>query len=155
MLALILSSIILTSSPNSPTEIIGSAATPDGGRNEIFVEQPENAQNPFGPPPPAETLTNNSNIETLNTNPPETNQEPLNSQSPHQQETPNIPTPLVNQSAEVNPTDMNPLDYKNQIENTIYQSGDRLIDVQSIPLKDISTAVQPNLQPEITNYPAL
>lgn len=154
MLALLISSIIITSAPNSPTEIIGSAATPDGGRDEIFVEQPQNAQNPFGTPP-TETLTNNSNIETLNTNPPNTNQEPFNSQNAPQQASPNISAPLVNQSSEVNPTDMNPLDYKNQIENTIYQSGDRLIDVQSIPLKDISSAVQPNLQPEITDYPAL
>ena len=49
---------------------------------------------------------------------------------------------------------MNPLDYQNKIENTIYQEGDRLVDVQSIPLKDISSAVQPNLQPTITDYPS-
>lgn len=150
MLALIISSLIITSSPDAPTEIIGSAATPDGGRNEIFVEQPQNMQDPFGLPASAEQPSYNANEQAL-----------INSQSsntpqpvPTQAITSNNPIPLVSQSSTVNPTDMNPLNYKNQIENTIYQSGDRLIDIQSIPLEDISSAVQPNLQPEITDYPA-
>ena len=150
MLALIISSLIITSTPDAPTEIIGSAATPDGGRNEIFVEQPQDIQDPFGLPASAEQAappTNEqSSIETPSAN--------TFSSETIQAAPQNAPTPLVNQAEEVNPKDMNPLDYKNQIENTIYQSGDRLIDIQSIPLQDISSAVQPNLQPEITDYPA-
>ncbi len=149
MLALIISSLIITSTPNSPTEIIGSAATPNGGRNEIFVEQPENIQDPFGSPSPAEQANSAPSITTTNTQ-----SMPFPPTNSSQQITPNTPKPLVSQASEVSPKDMNPLDYKNQIENTIYQSGDRLIDVQSIPLQDISSAVQPNLQPEITDYPA-
>ncbi len=150
MLSLIISSIILTSAPDAPTEIIGSAATPAGGRNEIIVEQPQSANDPFGLPASAEQPSNNFKEQPDIT--PQLNTSP--SSVPPQSTISNNPIPLVSQSSEVNPTDMNPLDYKNQIENTIYQSGNRLIDVQSIPLQDISSAVQPNLQPEITNYPA-
>lgn len=149
MLALIISSLIITSTPNSPTEIIGSAATPNGGRNEIFVEQPENIQDPFGLPASAEQASGAPSITTSTPQP-----IPLSPTNNSPQIAPGTSTPLVNQASEVNPKDLNPLDYKNQIENTIYQSGDRLIDVQSIPLQDISSATQPNLQPEITDYPA-
>ena len=50
--------------------------------------------------------------------------------------------------------DQNPLDYQNKIENTIYQDGTRLLDVQSIPIKDIQKALTPNIQPTVSNYPA-
>ena len=150
MLALIISSLIITSAPDAPTEIIGSAATPDGGRNEIFVEQPQDMQDPFGLPTSAEQTYPNANEQQIAAPQPTSNTPSGTAPTTPQ----NAPTPLVNQASEVNPKDMNPLDYKNQIENTIYQSGDRLIDIQSIPLQDISSAVQPNLQPEITDYPA-
>lgn len=61
----------------------------------------------------------------------------------------------INQYSTVNPQDSNPLDYENKIENTIYQSGDRLIIIQSIPLKYINEATKPNIQPTITDYPSL
>ncbi len=150
MLIFILSTLILNATPDEPTEIIGSAATADGGRNEIVVEQPQDSLNPFGSypqsqetlPVPAQNIPASPDTATDSPNPP----------AAAQTLKPDI-TPLVNQSATVNPTDMNSLDYKNKIENTIYQDGDRLIDVQSIPLKDISSAVQPNTQPTITDYP--
>lgn len=151
MYILLLSSLILTADPNTPTEIIGSAAKPDGSRKEIIVEQPQNSPDPFGyvvpeeryeTPPAANTAPDTSVAPTV----------PTEKASAPAADTATVP--LVNQSAEVAPQDMNPRHYQNQIENTIYQSGDRLIDVQSIPLKDISAAVQPNTQPEITDYPA-
>lgn len=61
---------------------------------------------------------------------------------------------ITNQLATVNPTDMNPLDYKDKIENTIYQSGDRLIVIQSIPIKYIKQATEPNIQPTINDFPS-
>lgn len=149
MYALMLASMIITSTPNEPTEIIGSAATPDGERNEITVEQPQNAPNPFGYVAPNEeykSLLTEEQEEAASA----PQQKP---QSTAPQTNPQI-NKLISQSSTVNPTDMNPLHYQNQIENTIYQDGNRLIDVQSIPLKDISAAVQPNIQPEITDYPA-
>ena len=149
MLIFILSTLILNATPGEPTEIIGSAATADGGRNEIVVEQPQDSLNPFGSYQQSQETLPAQNIPAS----PDTAADSPNPPSTAQTLKPDI-TPLVNQLATVNPTDMNPLDYQNKIENTIYQNGDRLIDVQSIPLKDISSAVQPNIQPTITDYPA-
>ena len=61
---------------------------------------------------------------------------------------------ITTQSSSVNPRDMNPLHYKDKIENTIYQSGDRLIIIQSIPLKYIKESLEPNIQPTISDFPA-
>lgn len=61
---------------------------------------------------------------------------------------------ITNQFASVNPTDMNPEDYADKIENTIYQSGDRLIVIQSIPIKYIKQATEPNVQPTINDFPS-
>ena len=138
--------LILSSEPNQPTEIIGSAATPDGGRNEIFVKQPQDTIDPFGyiAPEPQEPPT----VITPNNKPPQ--------QVSSITSLPNAPQPLVSQTSTTDPAEMeqNPLDYQNKIENTIYQDGTRLLDVQSIPIKDIQKALTPNIQPTVSNYPA-
>lgn len=72
----------------------------------------------------------------------------------HAQTSNQQPQPLINQFETVNPTDMNPEDYKDKIENTIYQTGDRLIVIQSIPIKYIKEATEPNIQPTINDFPA-
>lgn len=71
-------------------------------------------------------------------------------------QTENTQTPqlITNQFASLNPTDMNPTDYENKIENTVYQSGDRLIVIQSIPIKYIKEATEPNIQPTINDFPS-
>lgn len=69
-------------------------------------------------------------------------------------QTTSSPDLIVNQYATVNPQDDNPLDYTDKIENTIYQSGDRLIVVQSIPMKYIKQATTPNIQPTINDFPS-
>ncbi|MBO5284746.1 MAG: hypothetical protein J6B00_02600 [Alphaproteobacteria bacterium] len=141
MFTLLLSSLIINASPAMPTEITGSAAAPSGGRNEITVTQPQDAPNPFGyiaPEPiatPAQyTASSQPNIPTEQASP--------------------QPALLTDQFATVNPKDMNPLDYKDKIENTIYQSGDRLIIIQSVPLKYIKEATEPNIQPSINTFPS-
>jgi len=151
-LPLLISSLTLLSEPDMPTEVIGSAATPDGGREEITVEQPENAPNPFGyvapeSEPQVQSLQNTYTVPQLEA---QQNTEPTHSVPV---DTPQL---LVSQSSTTNPQEMsmNPLDYQNKIENTIYQDGDRLLDVQSIPIKDISSALTPNIQPTISDYPA-
>lgn len=143
---LIISTLILSAEPDQPTEIIGSAATPDGSRNEITVEQPQNSFNPFGyiaPTTPGEpTVIGNDS--------------PLQNQSSNTVPLPSHPTPLISQISTTNPQEMdeNPLDYQNKIENTIYQDGNRLLDVQSVPINDINQALTPNIQPTISNYPS-
>jgi len=146
MFSLILSSLILSAEPNQPTEVIGSAATPDGERHNITVFQPNNLENPFGyiaPEPyiPPQIIGNNP-----------TALPPSSSTT----STPSEPIQLITQTSTTNPQDMsqNPLDYQDKIENTIYQSGNRLIDVQSVPIEDINTALTPNIQPTISDYPA-
>ncbi len=137
MFSLILSSLIITAEPNEPTKIIGSANTPDGQRKEVIVEQPYNSPNPLGYIAPE----NNTTIQNTN-----------NAQTPLQQTS--AQNMITTQSSSVNPRDMNPLHYKDKIENTIYQSGDRLIIIQSIPLKYIKEALEPNIQPTISDFPA-
>ena len=140
MLSLILSSLIISTEPNQPTQIIGSGATPDGKRNEITITQPENY------------------IQILNNTEEPTNQTQIQNATLAQSTTKtNTPKPILidNQISITNPKDMNPLDYRDKIENTIYQLGDRLIIIQSIPLKYIKKTLTPNTQPTITNYPIL
>ena len=146
MFSLILSSLILSAEPNQPTEVIGSAATPDGARHNITVFQPNNLENPFGYIAPEQYVP----LQVIGNNPtmpPQTSSSTTTSTAPIQ---------LITQTSTTNPQDMsqNPLDYQNKIENTIYQSGNRLIDVQSVPIKDINTALTPNIQPTISDYPA-
>lgn len=143
MLSLLLSTLILSAEPNQPTEIIGSAATPDGLRKEVIVEQPQNAPDPFGTLAPAP-----KGGPTIYSAPAENS--PAASQPSAES------SALISQTSTTNPKEMshNPLDYQNKIENTIYQDGNRLLDVQSIPIKDINKALTPNIQPTITNYPS-
>lgn len=146
MLTLLLTSMLISAEPNQPTEVYGAAAAPTGGQNTITVTQPENMQNPFGYIAP----------ETPDTAPQTTPQESSPATQTHSTAPQNVPTAklLANQLATVNPTDMNPLDYKDKIENTVYQSGDRLIIIQSIPMKYIKEATEPNIQPTINDFPS-
>lgn len=149
MFSLILSSLILSAEPNQPTEVIGSAATPDGARHNVTVFQPNNLENPFGYIAPEQytppQVIGNNPTPPL---PPQTSSSISNTSA--------APIQLITQTSTTNPLDMNqnPLYYQNKIENTIYQSGNRLIDVQSVPIKDINTALTPNIQPTISDYPA-
>ncbi len=78
----------------------------------------------------------------------------ISAQASEENQSPTPPQMIVNQFASVNPKDMNPLDYQDKIENTVYQSGDRLIVIQSIPLKYIKEATEPNIQPTINDFPS-
>lgn len=51
------------------------------------------------------------------------------------------------------PFSISPQAEQNQIENTLYEGGNRIYDVQSFPLKDIKTITEPNLDPTISTYP--
>ncbi|MBR1374316.1 hypothetical protein IJ556_07715 [bacterium] len=148
MYTILLSALILSTEPNQPTEVLGSAATPDGTRKEIIVKQPSETINPFGyiaPEPQGEPTVITPNDSQPRPTPVTAPSQPTD-----------IPQPLISQTATTDPTamDLNPIDYQNKIENTIYQDGNRLLDVQSIPIKDINKALTPNIQPTISDYPA-
>ena len=51
------------------------------------------------------------------------------------------------------PFSISPQAEQNKIENTLYEGGNRIYDVQSFPLKDIKTITEPNLDPTISTYP--
>ena len=143
MLSLILSSLITIAEPNQPTEIIGSSSTPNGKRKELKVIQPENY---------IQLLNNNEEI--INQTQPKIQTQNATSSQISPKTNTQTPKLIDNQTSIVYPTDMNPLDYKDKIENTIYQSGDRLIIIQSIPIKYIKETLEPNIQPTISNFPS-
>ncbi len=51
------------------------------------------------------------------------------------------------------PFSISPKAEQNEIENTLYEGGNRIYDVQSFPLKDIKTITEPNIDPTISTYP--
>ena len=61
----------------------------------------------------------------------------------------------IHQISEQNPKpfSVSPQAEQNQIENTLYEGGNRIYDVQSFPLKDIKTITTPNIDPTISTYP--
>jgi len=142
MLLLFLSSIISQPVPNIPTEIFGSANTISGTKKEISITQPQSYIQILTD---SEETPNAPQLKSPNTPP---------SQSATQTSS-SSPKLIDNQTQTINPKDQNPLDYQDKIENTIYQLGDRLIIIQSIPLKYIKKALTPNIQPTITDYPTL
>ena len=143
MINLILSTLILTANTNQPSEIIGYANTPSGVQKEIIIKNPSNDIPPFSYIP-----------QTSQQSAP--NEKPLSFHQNNQTQCPpnNNTTLITSQTSSISPTDMNPIDYKDKIENTIYQSGDRLILIQSIPLKYIKEATTPNIQPIISDFPS-
>ena len=139
MFSILLTSIFFASSSANPTEIKASAATSSGTQAEITITQPENY---------IQTLTETPTISTP---------EQAITQKLEPQKATTLSCPVLklyyNQSSTVSPKISNPLDYINKIENTIYQLDDRLIIIQSIPIKYIKKALTPNIQPTIKNYP--
>ncbi|MBP5615720.1 MAG: hypothetical protein J6X42_04135 [Alphaproteobacteria bacterium] len=51
------------------------------------------------------------------------------------------------------PFSISPEAQKDEIENTLYEGGDRIYDVQSFPIKDIGIITKPNIDPTISTYP--
>ena len=51
-------------------------------------------------------------------------------------------------------SDETPQKVNRQIQNTLYESGGRIYDVQSYPAEDIDKIEKPNIQPTITTYPS-
>ena len=125
--------------PDSETVVFGEAQNADGTTNEVLLEQPQNAGNPLGNPITDDTTS------TAGTNA----VQPLT--------TKNMPLTLgVAQNSLQNPTDsqMTPEQMNNEIQNKIYQEGNRIYDVQSYPADDLKTVNQNGQNEAITNYPA-
>lgn len=141
----------------SPTMVYGSAATPSGQTDSYLVEQPADAPNPLGNPIVPNT---NQQPDYPNNTMPISTDNPANSSAPavsNPNETSDNLSPIsvVNQTAEQDPAPFSESSeqQQNQIQNTLYQGGNRIYDVQSFPIKDVNEITEPNVQPTITTYP--
>lgn len=127
----------LAQSP-APTVVYGAAANADGKEDTYIVTQPADAANPLGNPIVIG---------------PQTQYETPSAPTPQTVEEPQLNT--INQSAPQNPPPFSetPKQESSQIQNTLYQGGNRIYDVQSYPINDIKTITEPNIQPTISTYP--
>ena len=126
-----------------PTIVYGESTLPNKKTDSVLLVQPEDAPNPLGDPIVYEPTTEN----TSSTSSVEDTQKSINQDKPITNE--------ISQTLEQDPKpfSITPQSLQNQIENTLYQSGDRIYDIQSYPIKDINEITEPNIQPTITTYP--
>lgn len=128
------------SANGDPTVVFGEAAAANGTENEAIVEQPADAPNPLGAPIVTAT-PDDKNAEKQKTE----NISPAVRSFPVQDE--------VSQTTPQNPqiSQFSPEDLENEMQNEVYEAGDRVYDVQSYPASDLPQIEQQ--QNAITNYP--
>jgi len=121
-----------------PTVVFGQAQTKSGAPIDALVVEPQES-----------TPQNSANFSEKESPAPA----PVEKKLP---ETLNAQTTKeIHQLSEQNPKpfSISPQAEQNQIENTLYEGGNRIYDVQSFPLKDINEITEPNIDPTITTYP--
>ncbi len=129
---------------SGPIVVYGSADAGDGKRNTFLLEQP-NADNPLGNPiqvsaPQESAPVEGQQISSV------TPQKSISQQK------------VVSESLPVNPqlsATETPQKVNEQIQDTLYESGGRIYDIQSYPVKDIDYVETPNINPTITTYPPI
>ncbi len=131
------------SSPDDETIVYGEAQNPNGTFNEVLLEQPKNAPNPLGNPIPdyvqpqplrrGQKSEVTPKVSNLNTSPKTI--EEISPQNP--------------QISEMSPQEMD-----NEIQNKLYEEGNRVYDIQSYPIKDMNELGENGQDNAITNYPA-
>ena len=130
---------------DAPVYVYGSANEGNGQRNSFLLEQ-NGEENPLGNPIPDDSSLAQSNLSEM----PELSKrsdvkEDFLSRSVVQE---NLP-----QNPQISPQE-SPQIVNKQIQNTLYESGGRIYDIQSYPVTDINVIEQPNLNKTITTYPA-
>lgn len=128
----------------TPTIVYGASELPDKTHDSVILAQPENAPNPLGNP----IVVPENVYSTGNTTSGQISLENNCLQK-------NDKSYSIQQTSEQNPPAFSetPQELKNKIENTLYQGGDRIYDIQSYPINDIKEITEPNIQPTITTYP--
>ena len=121
------------------TMVFGAAENADGTQNEFFLEQPENAPNPLGNPI------------VITPSLPKNNPLPIAAST--------VAPQIKNATVQISPqnpqvSDMTPQQMNNEIQNKLYQEGNRVYDVQSYPAQDLQTINQNGQDNAVTNYPA-
>lgn len=123
----------------SPTLIYGASKKSPTESDEVLIEQPANAGNPLGNPivddAPLEEnpFAQVDPVEPISPSPAKKTQKPVESNT----------APTNNYQAGPNSAQ--------QIDNTLYESGNRIYDLQSYPVDDVNKVMQPNTQPTISN----
>lgn len=126
-------------------EVFGEAETADGQMTEFLVKQGENEPNPLGNPLPENEEENQAASEDAV---PAGQAEAAVKAGPAAK--------VISQENMQNPTvseEPNPADMKDKIQDTLYESGGRIYDIQSYPAGDVEQIESP-AQPTVTNYPA-
>lgn len=77
----------------------------------------------------------------------------INVSMPSQMAPSNVVSESLPQNPQISPQE-SPQAVNQQIQNTLYESGGRIYDVQSYPTSDVNTIEEPNIQPTITTYPS-
>ena len=135
--------IDVRSDSEQPTVIYGEAENANGTFNEMTVEQAADAQNPFGNPivnelpygKPALEVEKGKSLPPA----PELGKSPVN-----------VVSQTSWQNPEISPQN-SPEQMQNEIQNTLYESDDRIYDLQSYPDNDINQIE--NRGNAVTNYP--
>lgn len=153
--------ITLPVSAQSPTVVFGASEDAPGHPDQYLLIQPKDSPNPLGDPivDPAQQEFSNPDDAVMPENKPLTNDSAINEQPTTifnpQEQSGKEHNNVIKQTAPQNPKPFSesPEQQENQIQNSLYEGGNRIYDVQSYPLKDIKTITEPNVQPTITTYP--
>lgn len=124
--------------------VYGAAKNASGKTDEVLVEQPSANENPLGNPivAPDDVATP---VSAESVSPVAPVAEPAPDTSPRIEET--LPqNPAVSSET--------PQEVNGQIQDTLYESGGRIYDVQSYPASDIKKIEEPNINPTINTYPS-
>lgn len=130
---------------SSPVVVYGNANLGEGNHNTFLLKQP-NAENPLGNP--IQVKSNNQAQGSQS----EVDIKQASVSVPIPQEAPK----MVQENLPVNPQlspQETPQIVNKQIQDTLYESGGRIYDLQSYPISDIDYIETPNIQPTITTYP--
>lgn len=135
--------VVVRSDNAQPTVVYGEAENANGTFNEMTVEQAADAPNPFGNPIVNEVPYGRRAPEDGKGKPqppaPELGKSPVN-----------VVSQTSGQNPEISPQN-SPEQMQNEIQNTLYESDDRIYDLQSYPDSDINQIE--NQGNAVTNYP--
>lgn len=128
--------------------VYGAAQTADGQVNTFRVNQPNGNENPLGDPIINPNLSENMPEQSLQKTKPLSGPQQLMMQQ--------LPQGTIQENLPQNPSvsSETPQQTNNQIQDTLYESGGRIYDVQSYPDSDINQIETPNLNTTISTVPS-
>lgn len=122
--------------------VYGASKNLSGQADEVLLEQPATAENPLGNPivSPDDVSAPAVAVPSVVPAAPEVS----------------AVSPRIEESLPQNPSvsSETPQEVNQQIQDTLYESGGRIYDVQSYPASDVKKIEEPNLNPTINTYPS-